>query len=182
MKRLAICTAALFTAAALLSGCEQSASAVNLTQNAMNIEGRGVYLRGEMNDYAILSSYRLTQASDNSYCTLAPLRADWAPYRFKFADPAWTEGSNFGFAQAPGILREGSSPVKLNPFSRFEELRYYPSADGVYRFCIEIEDGEYFASVSRADESELGLIDSIFISDKEAGLSSAADDDLEDGE
>ena len=145
----------------LLSGCSENTE-VALTANAFAPQGHNVYLRGEMNDDAVLSSYLLVKQDDDSYCTLAPLRADWSPYRFKFAAANWEAGSNFGFADPPGVMREGSAMVRLNPNSRFEELRYYPKRDGIYRFCIVVQDDEYYASVTEAREDELSLMDDIF--------------------
>lgn len=153
-------------AAALLAGCEESAQIISLTEEGLDIEGRRIFLRGEMNDYAVMSAYQLNEQEEGTYCTLAPLRADWAPYRFKFADANWSAGSNFGYANPPGILREGSSEVELTPNSRFEELQYYPSRDGVFRFCIIEDGGRYFASVSRADPKSLSMMDSLFMDSK----------------
>lgn len=117
--------------------------------------GRKVYLRGEMNDYGVQDAYELKEVEEDTYCTLAPLRADWSPYRFKFADKDWTAGTNFGFAVPPAVMREGSARVQLNPNSRFEEIRYEPAQDGIYRFCIEIEDKVPYASVNFMEESRL---------------------------
>ncbi len=154
-------SATAFALASCLIGCSSEPAPV-LSQ-AFAPQGKNVYLRGEMNDYAVMSSYLLTAREDGSYCALAPLRADWSPYRFKFASADWAAGSNFGFANPPGVLREGSAPLELNPNSRFEELRFYPKQDGIYRFCIRQDDeGRYFATVQRAGDDELSLIDAIF--------------------
>lgn len=130
--------------------------------NVFAPQGKAVYLRGEMNDYAVLSSYQLIQRGDGAYCTVAPLRADWSPYRFKFADADWSAGSNFGYAAPPGILREGSAPQELNPNSRFEELRFYPREDGIYSFCILSQNGRYLVTVTRAQQRELSLMEALF--------------------
>ncbi len=153
-------------AAALLAGCENRADIISLTDEGLNIDGRRIFLRGEMNDYAVMTAYELNEHEKGTYCTLAPLRADWAPYRFKFADANWSAGSNFGYANPPGILREGSSAIELNPNSRFEELQYYPSGDGVFRFCITEDGGRYYASVSRADPRSLSMMDSLLMAGK----------------
>ncbi len=154
---------AILAGALMLCGCSATSevtSADDASKTAVfEIEGHRIFLRGEMNDYAVLSSYELTRFEEDSYCTLAPLRKDWAPYRFKFADAAWSSGASFGFKQAPGIIREGSTPIALNRFSRFEELKYYPSEDGVYRFCILEVDGEFYARVTRAEERELSFME-----------------------
>ena len=117
--------------------------------------GREIYLRGEMNDYGVQRPYRLRQFDENIYCTLAPLRSDWSPYRFKFADDAWSAGTNFGYAVPPAIIREGSGRVLLNPNSRFEEVRYEPKQDGIYRFCIEYEDTVPYVTVTHLEDGKL---------------------------
>lgn len=121
--------------------------------------GRVIYLRGEMNDYGVQRPYRLREFAPNSYCTLAPLRSDWSPYRFKFADDAWSAGTNFGYAVPPAIIREGSGRVLLNPNSRFEEVRYEPKQDGIYRFCIEYEDTVPYVTVTHLEDGKLTSIE-----------------------
>ena len=58
--------------------------------------------------------------------------------------------------------------------TRFEDLRYYPAKDGVYRFCVEQDDDEYYVSVTEASSEELGFIDSIFLGSKEREQKKAA--------
>lgn len=136
--------------------------------------GREIYLRGEMNDYGVQSPYRLRQFSEKRYCTLALLRSDWSPYRFKFADAHWTVGTNFGYAVPPAVMREGSARTKLNPNSRFEELRYEPSVDGIYRFCIEYDDNDVpYASVTYLENGKLHTMDELIKSEIERTFSSS---------
>ncbi len=136
--------------------------------------GREIYLRGEMNDYGVQRPYRLRQFDENIYCTLAPLRSDWSPYRFKFADASWSQGTNFGFAVPPAVMREGSSKAMLNPNSRFEELRYEPSIDGIYRFCIEYDEQNVpYASVTYLEDGKLTTMDEIIKSEIERTFSTA---------
>lgn len=169
--KISFIAAAAAALALLSSGCSDNNPVAALTTTALAPQGHNVYLRGEMNDYAVLSSYLMTLQKAGAYCTLAPLRADWAPYRFKFADKDWSAGSNFGFATPPGILREGSAPVELNPNSRFEELRFYPKKDGIYRFCINLDDdGRYFVTVRAAKDDELSLIDTIFLQREQSSI------------
>lgn len=123
--------------------------------------GRAIYLRGEMNDYSVQRPYRLRKFDDNIYCTIAPLRSDWSPYRFKFADAEWTKGTNFGYALPPAVIREGGGKAMLNPNSRFEELRYEPLQDGIYRFCIEYENEVPFATVTRLEDGKLTTMDEV---------------------
>lgn len=78
-----------------------------------------------MNDYEASETYRLRK-DGHGYCTLATLRSDWAPYKFKFADENWSKGTNFGFLTPPGVLRDGARSLELNPNSKFEEISYYP--------------------------------------------------------
>ena len=118
-------------------------------------KGKAIYLRGEMNDYGVQRAYRLRKISDNEYCALAPLRSDWSPYKFKFADANWTSGTSFGFAVPPGVLRAGSAKLLLNPKSRFEEIRYEVDSDGIYRFCITLDHDVPYVAVSQLEDGKL---------------------------
>lgn len=124
-------------------------------------KGRAIYLRGEMNDYGVQSPYRLRKFADDTYCTVAPLRSDWAPYRFKFADASWSNGTNFGYAEPPAVLREGSGRARLNPQSRFEELRYIPQEDGIYRFCVIYDGSTPYATVTLLEDGKLTTMDEV---------------------
>ncbi len=137
-------------------------SVISLTSDSLKIDGREIYLRGEMNDYATNTAYRLEKVKDNVYCTIAPLRADWSPYRFKFADANWTVGSNFGFATPPGDIQEGASSILVNPNSRFEEIKFYPQNDGNYRFCLIKKGSQYYAEVKRTDKALATIEDLLF--------------------
>lgn len=148
--------------AVMLSACSSVSGPDLISVNAMKINGKDIYLRGEMNDYAAISSNRLIKRDEGMYCTLAALRSDWTPYRFKFADDNWSQGSNFGYAYPPGVMRAGSAPMKLNPNSQFEELRYFPKEDAVYQFCIIQDDDEYFATVEKASDKEVGFFNDFF--------------------
>ena len=140
---------------------QTNAEADPLAVDTPYFKGRVIYLRGEMNDYGVQRPYRLREFEPNLFCTLAPLRSDWSPYRFKFADASWTEGTNFGYAVPPAIIREGSSPALLNPSSRFEELRYEPESDGIYRFCIVYDNDLPYATVARVEDGKLTTIEEV---------------------
>ena len=72
---------------ALLSGCssDEGNAVKTLSPGGLTINDKAIYLRGEMNDYEASETYRLRK-DGHGYCTLATLRSDWAPYKFKFAD------------------------------------------------------------------------------------------------
>ena len=146
---------------ACIAGCASDANTSPTSYESENVTGDGVlYLRGEMNDYAEAEAYRL-RSYQGGKCALATLRSDWSPYKFKFADRSWSRGNNYGFATPPGVLRQGSAPVKLNPNSQFEELRYYVKKDGIYRFCIvDKSDGSY-ATVEPASEEDKSSLSSL---------------------
>lgn len=139
--------------------------------------GRLIYLRGEMNDYGVQRPYRLRKFDDDTYCTIAPLRADWAPYRFKFADANWTDGTNFGYATPPAVIREGAAPTRLNPQSRFEELRYEPKIDGIYRFCMVYKSGIPYATVSYLEDGKLTTMDDLIKGELERQFTVGGDDE-----
>lgn len=153
--------AALAMSACQSNGDSASADVTTGTEHPEVFQGRDIYLRGEMNDYGVQSAYRLRKFDENRYCTVAPLRSDWSPYRFKFADEDWSKGTNFGYNSPPGVLREGAGPARLNGKSRFEELRYEPSVDGIYRFCIVIENKVPYATVTRLEDGKLTTMDEV---------------------
>lgn len=162
MKKYSLCLTAVLMLS-VFSGCgsdrsntvDETAVSGSTAENITGNRGRGaLYLRGEMNDYGVSETYRLHQTKEGQ-CTLALLRSDWSPYKFKFADKDWSAGANYGYAEPPGVLRDGSAPVRLNPNSRFEEISFHVKQDGVYRFCIVTgSDGQY-ATVSQASADEL---------------------------
>ena len=126
-------------AAFLLSSCSSNnAPVASLVPGGFSINEKAVYLRGEMNDYEVSESYRLRKDDEDTYCTVATLRADWAPYKFKFADAGWSAGTNFGYRDQPGVYEMGGEPVALNPKSVFEEVKVTPDADGEYDFYIDV--------------------------------------------
>lgn len=138
----------------ILCSCSSQGPIDQIISSSLNINNRPVYLRGEMNDYEVSETYRLRK-SDDGYCTYATLRTDWSPYKFKFADSDWSEGSNFGFMSGPGVIREGYLPLKLNPDSKFEEISFYPNSDGVYKFCVIKRNGGYYATVYKSSKKLL---------------------------
>ncbi|MBQ4246434.1 MAG: pullulanase [Succinivibrio sp.] len=154
MNLIKICGASFF-AAALLSGCSSSSTVDRSSAHSgFSINDKAIYLRGEMNDYAVSDAYRL-RASKHGFCTVALLRSDWAPYKFKFADADWSDGTNFGFMNPPGVLRNGKKSLELNQNSKFEEVSFYPKDDGVYRFCLLPKNNRYFVVVEKTSKKEL---------------------------
>ena len=141
---------------ALLSGCssDEGNAVKTLSPGGLTINDKAIYLGGEMNDYEASETYRLRK-DGHGYCTLATLRSDWAPYKFKFADENWSKGTNFGFLTPPGVLRDGARSLELNPNSKFEEISYYPKKDGVYRFCLIPKNDRYYVTVTKSSKKEL---------------------------
>lgn len=150
--------------AVLVSACSSDkVSVAAITPGGLSINEKAIYLRGEMNDYEVSETYRLRKSKTNSsYCTLASLRSDWSPYKFKFADEAWSTGTNFGYLTPPGVFREGARAVELNPNSKFEEISFYPKADGVYRFCLIQKNDKFYVTVSKSSQKELPTMAQLF--------------------
>ena len=135
----------VFAASALvMSGCasdgKTAAAATGAAAGAggADVFGKEIYLRGEMNDWAALPEYKIVMVEKGVYKAKANLKVDWAPYKFKFADGAWTPGTNFGYAEVPGVYEIGKDPVTLNPNSKFEEVKVTPPTDGDYDFYIDV--------------------------------------------
>jgi hypothetical protein len=143
--------AAIALPLAFLAGCTGSTDADDAAPDAQ--EGNPLYLRGEMNDYGVNGNFKLKK-SDDGLCTEAALRAEWAPYKFKFADEYWSKGANYGYMEGPGELSDGSAPVKLNPESKFEDLKLNITKDGIYRFCLVKKDDGAYATVKFVREGD----------------------------
>ena len=138
---------AAFAAGALaLTGCSSDSSSASSSSGSANggadVFGAEIYLRGEMNDWAAQGKYLIKPAGDKVFVATAELKVDWAPYKFKFADCAWTPGTNFGYRDQPGVYEFGGDPVVLNPNSKFEEVKVTPPADGLYDFYIDVSGAE----------------------------------------
>lgn len=145
-RRAAAIAIVSFMGAAVLCGCSGSTEEVVPPDDA-----QALYLRGDMNDYAVSEVYRL-KTMQYGACTEAALHADWSPYHFKFADRNWTAGSNYGYALPPGVLEDGSRDVKLNASSTFEDVTLRIKRDGVYRFCLVKRDDGAYATVTRVED------------------------------
>lgn len=150
----------------ILCSCSSQGPIDQIISSSLIINNRPVYLRGEMNDYEVSETYRLRK-SDDGFCTYATLRTDWSPYKFKFADANWSEGSNFGFMSGPGVIREGALPLKLNPYSKFEEISFYPNSDGAYKFCVIKRKDGYYVTVQKSNKKRLLSMAQLFKLSKE---------------
>lgn len=146
MRSVAAAAIISLMGAAMVCGCSGTAEEVLPSDDA-----QALYLRGDMNDYAVSEVYRL-KSTQYGACTEAALHADWSPYHFKFADRNWTSGSNFGYALPPGVLEEGSRDVRLNASSTFEDVTLRIKKDGTYRFCLVKRDDGFYASVVRVED------------------------------
>ena len=139
----------VFAASAMvMSGCASdgktaaagASSAAGGATGGADVFGKEIYLRGEIteeNPWAPLPAYKLVMVEKGVYkATAKALKVDWAPYKYKFADSAWTPGTNFGYLTAPGVFEK--DPVELNPNSKFEEVKFTPAKDGDYDFYLDV--------------------------------------------
>jgi len=129
--------------ALVLAGCASngdSAAAGGATAGAGGAEvfGKPIYLRGEMNDWAAKPEFLVQKVEDGVFMAKAELKVDYAPYKFKFGDSAWTPGTNFGYVEAPGVFTLGGDPVVVTPNSKFEEVKVTPDADGMFEFYLDV--------------------------------------------
>lgn len=126
-----------------LTGCasdgssSSSSAAATGGDGGAEVFGTPVYLRGEFNDWAAKDQYLLKKVSDGVYVATAELKVDWAPYKYKFGDAAWTPGTNFGYKEQPGVITVGGDPLALNPKAVFEEVKVTPPEDGLYDFYLD---------------------------------------------
>lgn len=120
------------------SGAAAGDSAAASGNGGADVFGKALYLRGEMNDWAAKPESMLVKVEDGVYMAKGELKVDYAPYKFKFADSAWTPGTNFGYVEAPGVFTIGGDPVVLTPNSKFEEIKVTPDADGMFEFYLDV--------------------------------------------
>ena len=135
----------LATSALVMSGCASDTKTAAAGASAggaggADVFGREIYLRGEItesNPWAPLPENKVVMVEKGVYKASAKgLKVDYAPYKFKFADSAWTPGTNFGYLTAPGVFEK--DPVELNPNSKFEEVKFTPPVDGDYDFYLDL--------------------------------------------
>lgn len=112
-------------------------------------DGRVLYLRGDMNDWAALPEQRLRKVGEGLYMTEAKLLAAHSPYKFKYADRDWTPGCNFGYASGSGEYRLGGSAVPLTPKSMFEEVVVSVDTDGTYAFYLDVRGEQPLAYIKK---------------------------------
>lgn len=68
----------------------------------------------------------------------AYMKADWAPYRFRFGDASWIYSFGYAPESRPGIYDYArGTPVKMNPKAVFEEIKVTPPHDGKYDFYLD---------------------------------------------
>ncbi|WP_432455244.1 MULTISPECIES: hypothetical protein [unclassified Agarivorans] len=65
-----------------------------------------------------------------------PLIADGQPYEWKFGDAAWQCGTNFGFLSGEAPIKVGERR-ELNKCAAFDNFKFTPEEDGVYRFYLD---------------------------------------------
>ncbi len=140
------------------AGCASdgaSAGGAASGEGAADVFGKPIFLRGEISDpeWAPLPELLVKKVGDNQWKATAELKVDYAPYKYKFADSAWTPGTNFGYSSesAPGVFEWGGDPIILNPNSKFEEVKVTPPADGKYDFYIEKQGDKFVTYVKEAE-------------------------------
>lgn len=138
-----------------LNICLAAVCAVLLTNcsNDISKNNDGIYLRGEMNNYLVLNEYKLTKMDDNTYCTRAYLKQNLSPYKFKFGDESWKEGSSFGYLYPPGVYDLYGAMMALNPNSNYEEITLPIEQSGWYNFCIIKKMDKYFLKITLQEQS-----------------------------
>lgn len=128
--------------ALVLAGCASNGDGASAGASSgaggADVFGKPIYLRGEMNDWAAKPEFLVQKVEDGVYMAKAELKVDYSPYKFKFADSAWTPGTNFGYVEAPGVFQLNGEPVVLNPNSKFEEVKITPDADGMFEFYLDV--------------------------------------------
>ncbi|WP_411993596.1 hypothetical protein [Agarivorans sp. DSG3-1] len=116
------------------AGCASSGGGSKLT--------RDVYLRGVFTWWDAAPEYKLmpVEGKKNVWSATSsvdePLIADGQPYEWKFGDAAWQCGTNFGFLAGEAEIKIGDRR-QLNKCSAFDNFKFTPEVDGVYRFYLD---------------------------------------------
>lgn len=100
---------------------------------------RTLYVRGVFTWWDAEPEYEAKMIEPNLWTTSAELVADGNPYEWKFADGAWSAGTNFGYKKSgdyDGTIKVGEK-IEVNPNAAFENLKFTPEADGVYNFFLD---------------------------------------------
>lgn len=125
------------SAALLVAGCGSTSSA---GAGGAKDYSKILYLRGVFTWWDAEEDYKVKKVGDARYMSKAELVADGQPYEFKFADGAWTSGTNCGYKTKEDEVIELGKPAKSNCSSAFENFKFTPPENGVYDFYIDFTD------------------------------------------
>ena len=118
------------------------------------INGKVIYLRGQMNNYDATDEYALKQTDVGGCVNTRLVRTT----KFKFADRDWSRGTNFGYTRI-GTIKEGDNVgIELNPDSMYEDLTFYPPQVGVYKFCLIKNNDKYYVTINKTSEKAVNIV------------------------
>ena len=113
---------------------------------------RTLYVRGVFTWWDAEPEFEAQMIEANLWTAKAELVADGNPYEWKFADGAWSAGTNFGYKKSgdfDGTINIGDK-VEVNPNSAFENLKFTPTEDGVYEFYLDWREEKPFTYIKKA--------------------------------
>jgi len=129
-----IVAAALAAAVVITAGCASGGGEDSKVS-------RTLYVRGVFTWWDAEPEFQAKMIEANLWTASAELVADGNPYEWKFADGAWSAGTNFGYEKSgdfDGTIKVGvENKVAVNPNSAFENLKFTPEKDGVFNFFLD---------------------------------------------
>lgn len=117
------------------------------------INGKVIYLRGQMNNYDATDEYALKQTDVGGCVNTRLVRTT----KFKFADRDWSRGTNFGYTRISTIKEGDNVGIELNPDSMYEDLTFYPPQVGVYKFCLIKNNDKYYVTINKTSEKAVNI-------------------------
>ncbi|MDF2179735.1 hypothetical protein P2G88_15900 [Aliiglaciecola sp. CAU 1673] len=122
--------------AGLLSSCATGPGAPAKKQ----IEA--LYLRGVFTWWEADERFLMQPNKAGVYQTEAELIADGQPYDFRFADKAWSKGSNCGYANKQDEKIKLGIAVQADCDTANNNFKFTPKRTGVYQFTIDFSKAD----------------------------------------
>jgi len=113
----------------------------DVSQNNIEKNYEGMYLRGVFNWWEANEAFRFQRIDANTMSVDIELIADGQPYDFKLADNTWSPAFNCGLpSEKMPLVLEGKQALYC--FSDSLNLQFIPPETAIYRFEFDTSDSE----------------------------------------
>ena len=121
----------------LIVGCSSQPAEQHSNYNNLIPSNTSLFLRGDMNNWAASSEYKVLQTSSQLFSVKAELPEAGKTYHFKFADAQWLPAMNYGAAIDDATLSL-NTPLPVRAYSYLDELAFTPEQAGEYEFVLDL--------------------------------------------